>query len=46
VDMAGWVPFSEEVIGSLSRTVLTLKTPKDPAAMRFRALAERVETFA
>jgi len=46
VDMAGWVPFSEEIIGSLSRSVLTLKTPKDPIAGRFRALAERVETFA
>jgi MinD-like ATPase involved in chromosome partitioning or flagellar assembly len=46
VDMAGWVPFSEEVISSLSRSILTLKAPKDPIAARFRALAERVETFA
>lgn len=45
VDMAGWVPFSEEIISSLSRTVLTLKTPKGHVAERFRALAERVETF-
>jgi hypothetical protein len=46
VDMAGWLPFSEEIIGSLSRSILTLKTPKDPIAARFRALAERVEAFA
>src|SRR3989442_8567265 len=45
VDTAGWPPFSEEIIGSLGRSTLTLKTPKDPIAARFRALAERVETF-
>ena len=45
VDMAGWLPFSEEIIGSLSRSILTLKTPKDPIAARCRALAEREETF-
>ncbi len=46
VDMAGWVPFSEDVLGSLSRSVLTLKSPNNPISARFRALAERVETFA
>ena len=46
VDMAGWPPFSEEIMGSLSRSILTLKTPKGPLGARFRALAERVETFA
>jgi len=46
VDMAGWPPFSEEIMGSLSRSILTLKTPKGPLGARFRAFAERVETFA
>ena len=32
--------------GALSRSVLTLKTPKDPIVARFRVLAERAETFA
>ncbi len=46
VNMAGWLPFSEEVIGSLSREVLTLKTPKNRMSQRFRGLAEAVESFA
>lgn len=46
VQMAGWLPFSEGIIGSLSRAILTLKTPKDPMSRRFRGLAEAVESFA
>ena len=46
VDMSGWLPFSEEVQASLSRSVLTLKTPKHPIAERFRGLAESLEGFA
>jgi hypothetical protein len=46
VDMAGWLPFSEEVIGSLSRSVLTLKQPKHAMTTRFRQIAENVEGFA
>ena len=46
VDMAGWLPFSEEIIGSLSRSVLTLKLPRNPISMRFRELADSVESFA
>ncbi len=45
VDMAGWLPFSEEVIGSLSRSVLTLKQPRHAMTTRFRQIAENVETF-
>jgi len=46
VDMSGWVPFSEEVIGSLSRTVLMLKGSKNGITSRFRQIAESVESFA
>ncbi len=46
VDLAGWLPFSEEVIGSLSRSVLMLKMPKHSITARFRKLAEAAETFA
>ena len=46
VEMAGWLPFLEEVIGSLSRSIFTLKLPKDPMAQRFRQLAATVEGFA
>ncbi len=46
VDMSGWIPFSEEVIGSLSRTVLMLKHSKNGITSRFRQLAESVESFA
>jgi MinD-like ATPase involved in chromosome partitioning or flagellar assembly len=46
VDMAGWLPFSEEVIGSLSRSVLTLKQPKHAMTHRFRQIAENIEGFA
>ena len=46
IDMAGWLPFSEEVIGSLSRSVLTLKLPRNSISLRFRQLAENLESFA
>ena len=46
IDMAGWMPFSEDIIGSLSRSVLTLKMPRNPITARFRRLAETVESFA
>ena len=46
VDMAGWLPFSEEVIGSLSKAILTLKMPRNPMSQRFRGLAEAIESFA
>ena len=44
VDMAGWLPFSEEVIGSLSRSVFTMKLPKHQMTRRFRQIAESVES--
>lgn len=46
VDMAGWLPFSEEIIGSLSRSVLTLKQPRHAIAAKFRQIADSIEGFA
>lgn len=45
-EMSGWVPFSEEIIGSLSRSILMMKNGKTSIASRFRHLAESIETFA
>jgi septum site-determining protein MinD len=46
VDMSGWIPWSEEIIGSLSRSILMLKSQKNTITSRFRHLAESVETYA
>jgi MinD-like ATPase involved in chromosome partitioning or flagellar assembly len=45
VESAGWFPWAEEVIGSLSRSILVLKSPRHAIAERFRHLAETVESF-
>lgn len=46
VDMSGWLPWSEEIIGSLSKSVLMLKGAKTGINGRIRQLAESVETYA
>lgn len=45
VDMMGWFPFSEEVQGSLSKSVFILTSPKHQFAERFQELARKVEGF-
>jgi MinD-like ATPase involved in chromosome partitioning or flagellar assembly len=45
VDMVGWLPFSEQIIGSLSRSVFITKLPKHHMATRFRHIAESIENF-
>lgn len=45
VDMMGWFPFSEDVQGSLSKSVFILTFPKHPIASRFQDLARKVEAF-
>ncbi len=45
VDMSGWLPFSEEIIGSLSRSVLALKTSRNGVTDKFRQLAENIESY-
>ena len=45
VDVMGWFPFSEEVQGSLSKSVFILTAPKHAIASRFQELAKRLESF-
>ena len=45
VDVMGWFPFSEEVQGSLSKSVFILTSPKHQFAERFQELARKVEGF-
>lgn len=45
VDVAAWFPFSEEVQGSLSKSVFILTMPKDPVTATFHELAKQVEHF-
>jgi septum site-determining protein MinD len=45
IDSAGWFPWAEEVIGSLSKSILVLKSPKLSITERFRHLAETIEGF-
>ncbi len=45
VDIMGWLPFSEEVQSSLSKSVFVLTSPKHPIASKFQELAGKVEAF-
>ena len=45
VDVMGWFPFSEDVQGSLSKSVFILTSPKHPIASRFQELAKKVESL-
>ncbi len=45
VDVAAWFPFSEDVQGSLSKSVFILTMPKHPMTARFQELARQVELF-
>lgn len=45
VDVAGWLPFSEAVQSSLSKSVFILTSPKDMVASRFQDLARQVESY-
>jgi MinD-like ATPase involved in chromosome partitioning or flagellar assembly len=45
VEVMGWFPFSEDVQGSLSKSVFILTSPKHPIASRFQDLAKKVEAF-
>ncbi len=39
----GWLPFSEDVVNSLSKSVFTLDNPTHPMTKRFNELATRLE---
>ncbi len=45
VEVTSWFPFSEEVQGSLSKSVFVLANPKHPFVSRFQELARQVEGF-
>lgn len=45
VQVASWLPFSEDVQGSLSKSVFILTNPKHPFVSRFQELAKQVESF-
>ncbi|HZD13312.1 MAG TPA: MinD/ParA family protein [Candidatus Binatus sp.] len=45
VDVAGWLPFSEEVQSLLSRSVFILTAPKQSMATKFQELARQLESF-
>ncbi len=43
VDVLGWLPFSEDVMGSLSKSVFILTLPKHDMTARFHQLASTIE---
>ena len=45
MDVAGWLPFSEAVQGSLSKSVFILTSPRDTVAARFQDFAKQVESY-
>lgn len=45
VEVVGWLPFSEDIMGSLSKSVFILTLPKHPMTERFRQLAQSLENF-
>ncbi len=40
-----WIPFSEDILGSLSKSVFLLSMPKNPVADRFNKCARALESF-
>jgi septum site-determining protein MinD len=45
VQVSTWFPFSEDVQGSLSKSVFILTSPKHPIAARFHELASQLEAY-
>lgn len=45
IHLLGWLPFSEDIVSSLSRSVFTLSNPTHPMTKRFTELASRVESL-
>jgi MinD-like ATPase involved in chromosome partitioning or flagellar assembly len=43
VQILGWLPFSEEIINSLSKSVFILNNPRHPITKRFNELATKLE---
>jgi septum site-determining protein MinD len=45
VQILGWLPFSEEVVNSLSKSVFVLENPGHPMTKRFKELATKLENL-
>jgi septum site-determining protein MinD len=45
VQILGWLPFSEEVVNSLSKSVFVLDNPRHPVTKRFKELATKLENL-
>lgn len=45
IQILGWLPFSEDIINSLSKSVFTLDNPTHPMTKRFNELATRLENL-
>lgn len=43
VQVLGWLPFSEEIVNSLSKSVFILSNPRHPMTKRFNELAAKLE---
>ena len=45
VQVLGWLPFSEEIINSLSKSVFILGNPRHPITKRFDELGTKLESL-
>ncbi|HZY47570.1 MAG TPA: hypothetical protein VFE96_07215, partial [Candidatus Bathyarchaeia archaeon] len=45
IQVLGWLPFSEEVVNSLSKSAFVLSNPRHPMSKRFFQLAEKLESL-
>src|SRR2546422_10621950 len=45
VNVVAWLPFSDDILGSLSKSVFVLSMPKNPMSERFTKLAKAFEEF-
>lgn len=45
IRLLGWLPFSEDIVNSLSRSVFILTNPTNPMTKRFAELASKVESL-
>jgi MinD-like ATPase involved in chromosome partitioning or flagellar assembly len=45
IQVLGWLPFSEDVVNSLSKSVFILDNPNHPMTKRFNELATKLETL-
>ncbi len=44
-ELLAWIPFSDDILGSLSKSVFLLTSPKNPVSERFNKCAKTIESF-